>query len=634
MHISKFQLINYKSFRESDELILNPGMNLIVGQNNAGKTTLIEGLSLRFSLKPHRTLGQSTESDSRTPVQSIARVTFTLSHEELWSLLRKMKSGFMIPLPNHEVIYESNDNAILTPDERAKIFIETLLSQDYFELEVGLKADERDKATIFATKIPAIGRYETEEQQGGKRTFAVCVLGEKGEVVFQYLDQRSEANLDFGLSIARKLVERVYSFQAERPASQPYLGGLSEDLASDASNLAVVVDNLRNKPYLFRRLNRDLHYILPQIFEVTTRGVAIQEQPYGLSQEVRVFEEDPRDAEEGIPLSDSGTGVAQVLAMLYVLSASIHPRVIIIDEPQSFLHPGAVRKLFEVFSNYPQHQYIISTHMPGVIAAANPSATILVTKKSRESNLTLIDISDTEHLRLALHEVGARLSDVFGADYILWVEGKTERECFPLILKKLRPRRLMGTEFVPVLGPDETVGKNADSVIKIYEQLTQGRGLLPPAVGFIFDRDCRDESKMQALERRFAPKLRFIKRQMYENYLLDAEAIEAVLLEAGLEQGSVSAKRIESWIAEEIKKPGYFCARARQKEPWVEHVKAAKLLAALFGHFSKATLNYESRKVEYGVMLTKWLLDNKPDVFTGIAGIVFDLLPEDDTTNS
>jgi len=37
---------------------------------------------------------------------------------------------------------------------------------------------------------------------------------------------------------------------------------------------------------------------------------------------------------------------------LYVVMTSVHPQVIIIDEPQNFLHPGAVRKLIEVLKRY------------------------------------------------------------------------------------------------------------------------------------------------------------------------------------------------------------------------------------------------------------------------------------------
>ena len=40
------------------------------------------------------------------------------------------------------------------------------------------------------------------------------------------------------------------------------------------------------------------------------------------------------------------------------------------------------------------------------------------------STFVSIDPSDTKDLQLYLSEIGARLSDVFGADNILWVEGK------------------------------------------------------------------------------------------------------------------------------------------------------------------------------------------------------------------
>jgi predicted ATPase len=59
-----------------------------------------------------------------------------------------------------------------------------------------------------------------------------------------------------------------------------------------------------------------------------------------------------------VPLAKCGTGVGQLLAIFYVIVTADQPRVIIIDEPQSFLHPGAVRKLLEVLSEYPYHQFI------------------------------------------------------------------------------------------------------------------------------------------------------------------------------------------------------------------------------------------------------------------------------------
>lgn len=56
MYLSKVQVNNYKSHLCSAALELTPGFNLITGQNNAGKTALLEALSLTFGSKPHRSL--------------------------------------------------------------------------------------------------------------------------------------------------------------------------------------------------------------------------------------------------------------------------------------------------------------------------------------------------------------------------------------------------------------------------------------------------------------------------------------------------------------------------------------------------------------------------------------------------
>lgn len=49
---------------------------------------------------------------------------------------------------------------------------------------------------------------------------------------------------------------------------------------------------------------------------------------------------------------------------------------IVIDEPQSYLHPGAAKKLIEILQEFPQHQYFIATHSAEIIAAANPSTIV------------------------------------------------------------------------------------------------------------------------------------------------------------------------------------------------------------------------------------------------------------------
>src|SRR5207248_195727 len=92
-----------------------------------------------------------------------------------------------------------------------------------------------------------------------------------------------------------------------------------------------------------------------------------------------------------VPLNECGTGLGQVLAILYVVLTSDLPQTIIIDEPQTFLHPGAARALVEILKDFSHHQFIIATHSPTIVSVARPANLILVQNEGGEAVLRPID---------------------------------------------------------------------------------------------------------------------------------------------------------------------------------------------------------------------------------------------------
>jgi len=79
MRIVSAQIENYKSFLDSGDIQFSPGFNVIVGQNNAGKTALVEALSLDFDNKHHR-------SSITVPTPLIVHMEFQAFICLLWSL--------------------------------------------------------------------------------------------------------------------------------------------------------------------------------------------------------------------------------------------------------------------------------------------------------------------------------------------------------------------------------------------------------------------------------------------------------------------------------------------------------------------------------------------------------------------
>jgi hypothetical protein len=281
--------------------------------------------------------------------------------------------------------------------------------------------------------------------------------------------------------------------------------------------------------------------------------------------------------------------------MLYVVLNSPVSRTLIIDEPNSFLHPGAVRELVRIFQENPRHQYIVSTHSPAVTEATRPTSVHVLSWSDGETRVVSADVEAVEAQRLILKEVGASFADVFGAERIVWVEGKTEEVCFPRLLAhfKLLAAR---TAIVGVVNTGDFDRRDADRVVTIYQRLSSG-ALMPTKVAFYFDRELRTQQQRTELGRRCDGRVHFTQARMFENYLLVPQAVLAVLqkalVDAGLAADAVQLASVD----------------AKLSGDWMD-VDGAKLLQSLFSETSGNRIPYE--KVIHGAALLDEVLRLEP----------------------
>jgi hypothetical protein len=327
-----------------------------------------------------------------------------------------------------------------------------------------------------------------------------------------------------------------------------------------------------------------------------------------------------------VPLSDSGSGVGQVVSILYVALTSHASKVIVIDEPNSFLHPAAARKLLQILNGL-GHQFIITTHSSDVVRAIDPDIIHLIRRNESDSKIETLNADNIGDIRRMLDDLGVRLSDVFGSDNILWVEGPTEERCFPLLLAHAGKFPLGGTAIVSVIntGDFESPHLRAELVWQVYQRLSDGTALVPPAIAFSFDREGRTHKQIEDMERQSKGRVHFLPRRTYENYLLDADAISAVLSSSKTDS-NMSPEIIGEWIKEGSGNAEYFRGTQSQtpKWQWEAAINAPALLRDLFSQLSNATV--ECRKTHHSVQLTRWLLANKPhhlkDLITYVVGLL------------
>lgn len=607
MRISSVRVQNYKCFRDTGEISLSSGMNVILGRNDAGKSALVEALSLQVGSNSHRSRLTLPAADTPPDTVSTVSIIYETSPDELTSYLMRQQEFTVPNRGGYEETARQFNAALAVAGRLHTVWHNQNLQSGSLESFGGA-----DDSTVWA-------RF-------GNNAFPTgLALTDRGQI--------TGAVQDYGFRVAQHLKSRVYAFRAERLNLGECAVTSSQELQSNAANLADVLNQLSStNPSRYERLMSHVRTIFPHITQITAAVVG------GNRVRIAVWTVpvDSERADLSIPLSDSGTGIGQVLAMLYVVVTSDSPRVVVIDEPQSFLHPGAVRKLLEILRSYPQHQYIITTHSPVALAPSTIDATLLIRRDEarQESLVERIDPRRAEDMRGFLAEVGARLSDVFGADSILWVEGKTEETCFPELIRQVASVPLQGVQILGVISTDELAAKFANRVFDIYARLSGQTSLLPPAIAFIFDREGRSATDRADIERKSDGLVRWLPRRMYENYLLEPEAIHAVLHSEDVHASErITLDAVRLWLQAHGSDKRYFSAHdgiEYGSTNWYLDVHGGKLLHDLFGTLSGARVEYD--KVRHGLMLTRRLIEEPSSAIRELAQMLAELVRSGATT--
>ncbi|WP_323314385.1 AAA family ATPase [Anabaena cylindrica] len=563
--------------------------------------------------------------------------------EELVNLINQLPEPLGLTVPYDDEEWDLYDE----PEDQARILFERfqkLLDNPPIELNVSLDKRYRTdgKNNLIIKNLNFIKYDSVPNKENGKFFFMRIKYSNKQNKfvpIFKYeiIDdpqngyyeetstvedyENFEGNIEqtIGYQVFNIFRKRIYRFKAERLNIGVCKFENDNQLKSDASNLAEVLFILSfKKPGTFSEFNKKVSSILDEIKYISV----VMEDNSEVEIKVWMTEELHRD-DLSLPLSSCGSGVSQVLAIVYILVCSEEPRTLIIDEPQSFLHPGAAKKLIETIKQFPQHQYFIATHSPDIITTADPTNIIKLKYENCETTASVIDAKDINLQNEILDELGIRLFDVFGADSILWVEGETEEKCYPLILEKILDKQLRVIKILAVQQTGDFEGTKANLVFDIYKKLSEGSNLFSPAIGFLFDSEGKSEEEKKIWQERSKKPVEFLSRRMYENYLLDPEAIAAVFNEenqARREPLSIDITKVdvEEWLEEKKQEEGL------SEEEWLYKVHASNILKQLFSNFSQRNIKF--RKPKHPYQLTKWLVENKPNFLSGLANEIANML--------
>ena len=589
MKIEKIKVVNYKSFRDSDWIELSKSRTVIVGQNNSGKTAFLQ--SFRFGNNPsvpHRGPNQTIDT-SRSPSFFVAEIS--ISGSDLRTQAQIYNNQLFVPIP------QGRD---------PKSFLDELWEKP----EITFSVRTNSGGSFMPTKYPSFDVFLTNNNEMGT---SIGYDSNASDFVVHSGSMGGD-NLPNLLESMRH--QNIYVFDPERLKIGACELQETSVLEPSARNLPSVLSVLMKNPSRWDRFKHHVREIFPSIREVSL-------SPLGNQIGVYIWQNEAQEstADYAVLLQECGTGVAQVLSILYVAMTRSNS-VVVIDEPNSFLHPGAAKKLMNILRRYENNQYIISTHSPELIHIFAPDSLLYVSWHDGESYVERLDRRSLDSVEQILVDLGCELSDVFAADRVVWCEGPTEAKAFPL-LALAAGINITTTKFLQLRATGDFEGRktDAEAVIALYGIMSRGSSLLPRECRFNLDREGRSEAEIEDLSRCAGGRVKFLPARTFENYLVDAEAISEVLANdyrsSANDESAPTRHAIQEWLDENTTR---FIV-GQPKAGWeLLQLDAPKLLNSLF---SELTANcHVYRKIHHSAELSRWILINKPHLIDDLIAYI------------
>lgn len=307
MYVSSLSLLNIRSYQKV-ELNLSKSINLLVGNNNSGKSTIIKSL---FKLQNIHSLGIDD--------------------------IRKSFSYGRIFIDIEDVSVKEREIFELIQKEKPIVFPNTDKVKVLFGIYTSLVETKKGQEALF---IDLNNRFELDET-GKLKVF------DKDNAEIQFMEFGSLPNLETHNNF-------IYPFFAKRKTNyyQNQLG---------AKEAFYVGEDLRNITSKIQKISNPSHpkhkQFIKSIDEILGFGIGVI--PHGDNQSnTGIFVGN----NTVIPIDSMGEGVVNILGLI-VLLLTEDRKLYLIEELENDIHPKALKKLLDlILEKSKQNQFVISTH--------------------------------------------------------------------------------------------------------------------------------------------------------------------------------------------------------------------------------------------------------------------------------
>lgn len=556
MYIEKVEIENFRIFGEKVEIFFQKGLNMLIGENNSGKTAIIDAIRLVMSLGTYKRNLYMDQSD------------FHVNEYGTRSLEAKISIYFNDLNENQkaELMYLSN---IIAPNSNnAEIHVN-------YTLYLNNKGEYRVKEEVFGYNeqtipdkeclqkltniyMPALRNAEKDMQPSKYSQLSQLLLKfantkEKKENLVKIVNDMNHSIIgDVTISEMQESINNNLKSIEKEIINQKINISIAESSINDIGaalkltnrkELKKICINEEEKDKIVSELSTDIEkyisvsetdeemYIL-NIQEMKNAGIEIKDKLKDKT-EINFF------------IRQNGLGYNNILSMATELSNSKQIEtddfiLMLLEEPEAHLHPQLLYLLNDFLQENNNMQIILTSHSPTLISRFKIDKLIVLQRngdKVNISNLSKIEFGEGEQ-EIIERYLDVTKSQMFFAKGIIFVEGITEALLINEFSRMLdRELDKYAVEIVNINGVD------FEPFAKIF-QIEKNKNLLSTKCSIITDDDRCTNSNNEL----------FIKKEEIEAYTKIGED-EFIKINDKLNRGEMSdrTKKLIKYNKDNIK---------------------------------------------------------------------------------
>jgi predicted ATP-dependent endonuclease of OLD family len=400
MFIDGIGISNYRSFGPETQRIGPFGkMNLIIGQNNSGKSNILLFLKDYYGPVLKRQNYSFKELDYHK-----GNKTATKGVEIGLKIGSDIYNKIIARLGDRRQHLPNIDEIILKVLQSHAVTKETEMA--WFRCANDSSRDTEVIMKIYTEKImPYNSWVSLHHILTGANFSGGSMEAITKECIFEILNWLSPCNFE------PPQIDHIPAIRS--------IGEKGEFNQNDFSGRGIIerLAMLQNAPYdkpedkvRFKKINEFTQSVL-------CNNSAILHVPYAKDTiEVQIND-------RNLPLSNLGMGVHEII-ILAAAATILEKQVVCIEEPELHCHPLLQKQLLKYLNDKTENQYFISTHSAHLLDT--PDASIfhvqLCNGESKVNNI----INDSQKVGIC-DDLGYRASDLLQANCVIWVEGPSDR---------------------------------------------------------------------------------------------------------------------------------------------------------------------------------------------------------------